>query len=448
MAAEKTSLEERVTLTASGNSQSRPWRRLKRWLLGLPLVLALLGAGGYFGMQWWWYTTSHVSTDDARVKGTLITISTEVPGRLIAIAVEEGQSIRKGDLLAQIQPEEYAMQVVLREATLEAVRSQLASAAADLELARTLVEGQVQRSDAALGTSRSQLVETEKTASFEDHRTQANKREKEAAVEESKARLVGTKAALDKAIIDRERAMQLFRDGIFSEAQREQAVIAYDQAAAQHHSTQEALHKAQAVLQMAHAESHKVQLSLTSVRTQQGKVRESEAVKALAMAERQRLLVKEEAVKDLQAKVKEAEAQLALARLRLTETHIVSPIAGVVSQKIADPGERVQPGQPIMVINDPNDVWISANIEETAIRKVQLAHTVEIEADAYPQRRFYGTVSQLGAATRSEFAIIPTASASAHFIKVTQRIPVRITVDNNEGLLKPGMMVEVSIRVR
>ena len=102
----------------------------------------------------------------------------------------------------------------------------------------------------------------------------------------------------------------------------------------------------------------------------------------------------------------------------------------MVSQTIADPGERVQPGQPIMVINDPRDVWVSANIEETAIRKVQVGQPVEIEADAYPQRRFHGTVSQLGAATRSEFAIIPTASASAHFIKVTQRIPVRIAVDN------------------
>ena len=177
-----------------------------------------------------------------------------------------------------------------------------------MELARALVVGQVQRSDAALGASRSQLVETEKAASLEDHRTQANRREKEATVEEAKARVVGAKAALDKAIMDRDRAMQLSREGIIAEAQRDQAVVAYDQAVAQHHSTQEALNKTQALLQMAHAESQKVQLSLTSVRTQQGKVRESEAVKTLAMAEWQRLRVKEEAVKDLQAKVKEADS--------------------------------------------------------------------------------------------------------------------------------------------
>jgi membrane fusion protein (multidrug efflux system) len=153
-------------------------------------------------------------------------------------------------------------------------------------------------------------------------------------------------------------------------------------------------------------------------------------------------------MKNLRAKVKEAQAQLDLARIQLAETRIISPIDGVVSQTIADAGERVQPGQPIAIVNDPRDVWIEANIEETHIRKVQPGQSVEIDVDAYPMRTFQGQVSQLGAATRSEFAIIPAGSASAHFIKVTQRIPVRIAVDNREELLKPGMMVEVGIRVK
>jgi len=158
--------------------------------------------------------------------------------------------------------------------------------------------------------------------------------------------------------------------------------------------------------------------------------------------------MKEDVVKNLRAKVKEVEAQLSLARLRLAETTITSPIDGVVSQTIADAGERVQPGQPIVVINDPHDVWISANIEETHIRKVHTGQAVTITVDAYPRQTFHGTVSQLGAATRSEFALIPAGSASAHFIKVTQRIPVRIAIENPDGRLKPGMMVEVGILVQ
>jgi multidrug resistance efflux pump len=420
----------------------------RRWYVLLLAIVLLVLAGGYFGVQWWLYTLHHVSTDDARVKGTLITVSTEVAGRLVRILVEEGQQVQKGDLLAQIQPDTYEIEVALRTAALEAAHSQLASAEADLALSRTLIEGNVQRSDAVVGVSRSQLAETQKAASFEDQRMQANLREKEAAVEEARARLIGTKASVETAAASLERTRQLLRDGIVPAERLDQATAASDQAVAQHQAAQEALHKSEALLQMAHADSQKVQLSQATVRTQQRKVQESETLRELALAERQRMQMKEETVKNLRSKVKETEAQLALARLHLTETRIVSPIAGVVSQKIADLGERVQPGQPLAIVNDPQDVWISANIEETDIRKVREGQAVEITVDAYPQRIFRGTVAQTGTATRSEFAIIPSGSSSAHFIKVTQRIPVRIAVDNSEELLKPGMMVEVSIHVR
>ena len=446
MATEKTSLEESKTLGDARAVVTSP--KVRRWHFLLPVIVLLVLAGGYFGVQWWLYTLHHVSTDDARVKGTLITVSTEVAGRLVHIPIEEGQQVQKGDLLAQIQPDTYEIEVALRTAALEAVHSQLASAEADLALSRTLIEGNVQRSDAVVGVSRSQLSETQQAASLEDQRLQANLREKGAAVEEARARLIGTKASVEIAAASLERTKQLLRDGIVPAERLEQATAASDQAVAQHQAAQEALHKSEALLQMAHADSQKVQLSQATVRTQQRKVQESETLRALALAERQRVQMKEETVKNLRSKVKETEAQLALARLHLTETRIVSPIAGVVSQKIADLGERVQPGQPLVIVNDPQDVWISANIEETDIRKVREGQTVGITVDAYPQRIFHGTVAQTGAATRSEFAIIPSGSSSAHFIKVTQRIPVRIAVDNSEGLLKPGMMVEVGIRVR
>ncbi len=134
--------------------------------------------------------------------------------------------------------------------------------------------------------------------------------------------------------------------------------------------------------------------------------------------------------------------------MQLDETVIVSPIDGVVSQVIADPGEHVRPGQAISIVNDPQDVWVQANIEETEVGKVQIGQSVELDVDAYSQRRYEGKVIQIGAATRSEFAIIPAGSASAHFIKVTQRLPVKIAVDNSDGLLKPGMMAEVGIRIK
>src|SRR5262245_30751860 len=448
MAIENRSIDERDTLSESRPPAPLRRPRSKRWLIVVPLLVLTLGVGGYFGVQWWLYSLHHVYTDDARVKGTLITISPEVAGRLVTLAVEEGQRIARGDLLAQIQQDEYYAQVMLHSAALEAAQSQLASAEADLALTRTLAEGQIQRSDAVLGTSRSQLAEAEKAAKLEEQRVAANLREKEAGVEEARARLTGAKAALDKAKADLDRAKQLAKDGIVATERLDQAVAAYDSAVAQQQSAQEMLNRALALVQMAQAESRRVPLSLDQVQTQQHKVRESEALKGLAVAERQRTKMKEDIVNNLRAKAKEVEAQLALARLRLAETTITSPIDGVVSKTIADAGERVQPGQPIVVVNDPQDVWISANIEETHIRKVRDGQPVTITVDAYPHQTFYGKVTQLGTAARSEFALIPAGSASAHFIKVTQRIPVRIAVENPDGLLKPGMMVEVGIRVQ
>ena len=435
---------------AGGSAPMPPLsQRGSRWRIFVPLLVLGLAVGGYFGVQWWLYTLSHVSTDDARVKGTLITVSAEVPGRLLSVPIEAGQPIKQGDLLARIDPEFYELEVAQRQAALEAVQSQLARAEIEHELAQAQTEGNIEVSEAVLSASQSQLSEVQGAAQLENKRVQAELRGQEAAVEEARAQLAGTKAQLDVAAAESERAEQLFQDGIIAAEQRDQVTAAYNFALAQHQSVQERLNKDLVLLQRARDESQRVQLRLESVRTQEQKVEESQALKTQAVdVGRLGNMAQAEGLKDLRAKVKEAETELALARLRLEKTVIHSPVTGSVSQAIADSGEHVRAGQPIAIVNDPQDVWVSANIEETRIRQVQLGQPVDIAVDAYPDRSFQGQVHQIGAATRSEFAIIPAGSASAHFIKVTQRIPVRIVVENPDNLLKPGMMVEVGIQVR
>ena len=423
-------------------------RRGRRWQIYAPLIILGLAVGGYFGTQWWLYTMRHVSTDDARVKGTLITVSAEVAGRLLSVPIKAGQPISQGELLAQIDPEFYELEIAQRQAALEAVQSQLARAEIEQELAQALTEGHIERSQFVLNASQSHLTEVQGAAQLEQERVQAELREQEAAVEAARAEIAGTKAQLEVAAAENERAMQLFEDGIVPAEQRDQVTAAYDLALARHQSVQKSLDQDLALLQKARAESQRVQLRIDSVRTQEQKVEESQVLRSLAVAERQGDVAHSAGVKNLRAKVKEAETELALARLRLEKTVIPSPVNGVVSQAIADGGEHVRAGQPIAIVNDPQDVWVSANIEETRIRQVQLGQPVDISVDAYPDHSFQGQVHQIGAATRSEFAIIPAGSASAHFIKVTQRIPVRIAVDNSDNLLKPGMMVEVGIKVK
>jgi membrane fusion protein (multidrug efflux system) len=423
-------------------------RKSKKWMFLAPLIILIVMIGGYFGIDWWLYSLSHVSTDDARVKGTLITVSSRVSGRLVEVEVEEGQPIKGGEVMARVQQDDYQARVALREAALEAAQSQLSSALLELDLERAVTEGQIERSEAVLGASQSQLDEAQKAAGLESQRAKADLREKEAAVQEARARLQSAKVHQDMALSDLKRANQLFQDGVVAAEQRDRAAATYDQAVASVQTAREALNRSHALLARAEAESRRVQLLQTNVRTQQRRVKESTALKNLAVAEQQRVRMKEEVAKTLEAKVKQAQAELALARIELDETVIVSPIDGVVSQVIADPGEQVRPGQAIAVVNDPQDVWVQANIEETDIGQVAIGQSVELDVDAYSQRKYEGKVIQIGAATRSEFAIIPAGSASAHFIKVTQRLPVKIAVDNGDGLLKPGMMVVVGIRIK
>jgi len=136
------------------------------------------------------------------------------------------------------------------------------------------------------------------------------------------------------------------------------------------------------------------------------------------------------------------------ARVRLAETTIFSPIEGVISKRIVNSGEMVQPGQPIVFVNDPRQCWITANIEETQIRKIQVGAPVLVKVDAYPGKTLEGKVIAIGSATSSEFSLLPADNPAGNFIKVTRRIPVRISVTSNPDTLRPGMMVQVAIQAR
>ncbi len=271
----------------------------KKWMFLAPLIILMVIAGGYFGVNWWLYSLSHVSTDDARVKGTLITVSSRVAGRLIEVAVEDGQPIKRGDIIARVQQGDYQARVALREAALEASQSQLSSALLELDLERAVTEGQIERSEAVLGASESQLDEAQKAAGLESQRAKADLREKEAAVQEAKARLQSAKVNQDMTASELKRADQLFQDGIIAAEQRDQSTATYDQAVARFQTAQEVLNKSRALLAGAEAEGRRVQLLRTNVRTRQRRVKESTALKNLAVAEQQRVRMKQEVLKPL-----------------------------------------------------------------------------------------------------------------------------------------------------
>lgn len=151
--------------------------------------------------------------------------------------------------------------------------------------------------------------------------------------------------------------------------------------------------------------------------------------------------------KTLEMRKVEINARINRQRIDLADHIIVSPLDGVVSRAFVESGEYVRPGQRIALIHDPSKIYIEANIRETDIRHLSIEQTVRLEIDAYPDQTFEGRVVMIGAAATSEFALLPNPNPSGNFTKVTQRLPVRISIDQVDDLLRPGMMVEVFIRI-
>ena len=165
-------------------------------------------------------------------------------------------------------------------------------------------------------------------------------------------------------------------------------------------------------------------------------------------AERQRLSVLDNEINILVHEEDELQAQLERQRLDLKDRTIGSPLSGVVDRVFVEAGEYVTPGQRLLLVHDPKKVWIDANVKETDIRKVKIGQLVDVTVDAFPDKKFAGEVIAIGNAATSEFALLPTPNPSGNFTKITQRLRVRIAIDQEQNLLRPGMMVEVFIDVR
>jgi membrane fusion protein, multidrug efflux system len=416
------------------------------WRLLIPLLFLAVGVviGAKYGVEYWIYTMTHVYTDDARVKGTMVSLSPEVSGLVRRIHVDEGKEVKKGMVLIEIDQSDYLTQLAQSEAAYEAVQTQLWEAQRDLDLQIQRQGSELARAKALVDAKKSKLSEAETDLALERDKSKNNILEAEASYKAGLSRLKEMEHGVKAAESDLDRARKLYAEGIIATERRDQAQVAFDQAAARFASAREGVEQVKARHAAAIASERMVELHVRRVTTLHAEVQETEAAYQLALANAGVEDLKRERIKALEAKLKEEEAKVAAARLRLENTMIHSPIDGVVSRKRVEPGEMVQRGQPILVVNDPRDVWVLTNVKETYIRDVHVGSPVDVWVDAYPSRVFRGTVESIGAAAISEFALFPP---TGNFTKVEQRIPVRITVDSVDGLLKPGMMVIVGIEI-
>jgi membrane fusion protein, multidrug efflux system len=419
---------------------------LGNWRLLIPILFLAVGVviGAKYGVEYWIYTMTHVYTDDARVKGTMVSLSPEVSGLVRKVHVDEGSEIRKGMVLVEIDQADYLTQLAQAEAACEAVQTQLLEARRELDLQIQRQGSELARAKALVDAKKSKLGEAGTDLALERDKSKNNILEAEASYKAALSRLKEMEHGLKAAESNLNRARTLFAEGIIATEQRDQAQVAFDQDAARYASAREGVEQAKARHAASIASEKMVELQSRRVTTLRAEVQETEAAYQLTVANAGIEDLKRERIKLLEARLKEEEAKVAAARLRLENTVIHSPIDGVVSRKRVELGEMVQRGQPILVVNDPRDVWVLTNVKETYIRDVHVGSPVDVWIDAYPSRIFQGTVESIGAAAISEFALFPP---TGNFTKVEQRIPVRITVDSADGLLKPGMMVVVGIEI-
>ena len=266
--------------------------------------------------------------------------------------------------------------------------------------------------------------------------------EAQAALKQAKSAEEEMRGQVRVAVSNWERAQALFKDGIISVEGSDQAEEKLGQARARHAAAQERVVQERARRDNVLASQKRVQLLQRKVQTMEAEVAKARANVRLAETEQDQGRVLEEKKKVLEARLREARAKAERAQNDLGDTILRSPLSGVISRQRVEEGQLVQRGQPILVISDPKDVWVLANIKESYIRDVGLGKLVDVRVDAFPDRRFEGKVDTIGAAAISEFSLFPPTGT---FTKVEQRIPVTISVPNDDGLLKPGMMVVVGI---
>ena len=359
--------------------------RPSRKLLRLVLIAAILSVAVYYGGREVTSRIDYVYTEDSRIQADLIVVSSRVDGWVTSLGITEGSTIAAGNVLATIDSRESKLRVVELKAQISGIEAERSRLAAE----RRLVDEQT----ASLYSSeRSQLESAQVTVS-------------------------SLQPQLDLAKRELQRAKSLFDRKVFSRRQLDQADTALQQI------------------------DRENRMAVADLKAAQAKLKE-------AGAERTKLDVLDGEISILKHRKAEMMARLEHQKLDLADRTIKSPVNGVVDKTFVKVGEYVTPGQRLALVHDPDKIWIEANIKETQIRKLKIGQRVELGVDAYPDIAFEGRVLSIGNATTSEFALLPNPNPSGNFTKITQRLPVRIAIQQQDGLLRPGMMVEVNIDIR
>lgn len=420
--------QDQQTRSASttGASPESHWRipKMKKRVLAAFAVVVALGLGG------WAYSTGTVSTDDAQVDGHIVPVASKVYGNVAAVNVNDNQSVKAGQVLVEIDARDYQAKVDQARAALALAESQARAAEVGVPLTdATTASG-------ATGAA-AQVVMAE--ADYERAKL-AYQQASGSELEATRAVVAAREAANEKAQSDLTRMKPLAEKAEISK-QHFDAVTAAAKVA------ESELKAARQKLNATEIEAAQRKAAVLAARS---RLEQAGAAQKAALAGRKQVDVSSAQAASAKAAVEQARANLAAAELQLSYTKIVAPVDGVVTKKSVEPGQILQPGQSLFVIVPLQDVWVTANFKETELAKVRPGQRAEVKVDMYG-RKFGGHVDSVASATGARMSLLPPENATGNYVKVVQRIPVKIVLDPippDKAVLRPGMNVEASISVR
>ncbi len=415
----------------------------QRLLVLIAVAVLFLGALGY-GAYLLHYWRSHVSTDDAYVTAHLAPVSARIPGTVLEVRANDNQDVRAGDILVRLDPKDYEVALEQARAAADSAKADLENAVVNVPLTDETTRSLVQQAEAAEAGAKdaSQVAMHD----LEERRGQLKANEAAEAAAKSAVRMA--EADLERARLDRDRFKELVQAQMIAQ-------MDYDHADASFKSAQAALDVSRQKVDQAHEQSLQ---AAAAVRSQtaalaQSRRREQEAEAALANArsQRQQVKVRQAQVDAARSRVGQALANLRQAEFNLDYTTIRAPGGGRTTKKTVEVGQVIQSGQPLLSIVDLDDVWVVANYKETALTDVRPGQRATITVDTYPSAVFKAHVDSIQAGSGAVFSLLPPENATGNFVKVVQRVPVKIVFEpgeNSRHLLVPGMSVVPTIQIR
>ena len=394
-------------MPVSNLSEGSNNKKLKITIAIVVASLLIIGGGVYYFL-----TKGHVSTDDAFIDGHIFSVTPRVAGYVISVDVDDNQEVKEGDPLVSLDPTEYEVAVAEARANLAESKSTLTSLELGVPLELSQTEQKVRGAESELNTLNKNL--------------ETKNQEEDAANQD----LLKAQAEHDKAMIDFRRMNELLKGQAISQSTMDEVETRVQTTLAQVNAARakaEAVKRQKAAL-LSDKDRLQANIRLASTGEDQAKIRSRQ-------------------VEAQQARVELAAARLHQAELNLGYTNIKSPTHGFVTRKKVEPGQMVSRGQPLMAIVplNPKLIWVTANYKETELYGVKPGQLVSIEVDTYSGVKFKGRVDSIMSGTGAAFSLFPPENATGNYVKIVQRIPVKIVFDTKEPNPFPALRIGMSV---